>query len=477
MSPASTWMTQPPKGYHRRIANRQLSVSADWPGDARLVLPRSPSQFLPVVPAPCVATTPVSAPSRTGIPGHASSFAGNSPIVASGADLYDHPALSGCRIDWENKQRELNKHCTLAARTGTRVSRRGEPHMTMMPQPGKPDLRRTDLDPNFWYPLSLSHKLKKGKALAFTFAGDPIVVYPSESGKAIALEDRCAHRQFPLSRGVVCGEQIQCGYHAWKVRGYPCREAHGPVYVFPGDPERAEQVVFPALPLYATGDYKPMLFCRQVDGHYTFMHENLMDMNHQFLHRRLMGRIKPQLLRHACGDGWVEAQYHFDHQGGKKHGGVHLMNMGGEQDEKDYDVMTIRTVYPYQTLEVSGQDKSRPSLSLWAAYVPKDAAGRTCQSFGVLLIRKPKIPWLLNLAWPVLRHFTESVFTEDRMAVEAEQRAYDRQGGDWNQEVFPVLLDLRALLLQRGRPAAGPTTISARYAASGGAPLTAEPPS
>lgn len=346
--------------------------------------------------------------------------------------------------------------------------------MSEMREQAKADLRQSDLDPNFWYPLCLSRRLKKGRTLACSFAGQPVMLYRTESGKAVALEDRCAHRQFPLSRGVVCGEQIQCGYHAWryngsgkitqipylakgakpprKVRAYPCREAYGLVYAFPGDPELAEQVAFPEIPLYSTGAYRPMLFSRQVDCHYSFMHENLMDMNHQFLHRRLMGSIQPQLLGNSRGDDWVEARYHFHHQGGKKHRGVNLMNIGGERNEKDFDVMTIRTVYPYQTLEIAGADRSRPSLSLWAAYVPKDAYGKMNQSFGVLLVRKPRFPWLLSLAWPVLRHFTESVFTEDRMAVEAEQRAYEQQGGDWNQEIFPVLLDLRAVLRERGRP-------------------------
>jgi len=36
------------------------------------------------------------------------------------------------------------------------------------------------------------------------------------------------------------------------------------------------------------------------------------------------------------------------------------------------------------------------------------------------------------------------------MAVEAEQRAYETQGGDWNQEIFPVILDLRELLMKHG---------------------------
>jgi renierapurpurin 18,18'-hydroxylase len=31
------------------------------------------------------------------------------------------------------------------------------------------------------------------------------------------------------------------------------------------------------------------------------------------------------------------------------------------------------------------------------------------------------------------------VFAEDRTAVEAEQRAWDEQGEDWNREVFPLI--------------------------------------
>lgn len=66
--------------------------------------------------------------------------------------------------------------------------------------------------------------------------------------------------------------------------------------------------------------------------------------------------------------------------------------------------------------------------------------------FGLLMIRRPKISGLLMLAWPVIRYFTESIFTEDRLAVEDERQTQDAQGGDWNREISPVLLDLRRML-------------------------------
>ena len=49
-----------------------------------------------------------------------------------------------------------------------------------------------------------------------------------------------------------------------------------------------------------------------------------------------------------------------------------------------------------------------------------------------------------------MRYFTERVFRQDKAIVEAEQRAYDQQGADLNQEVFPLLLKLRQLLAEKG---------------------------
>jgi len=91
-------------------------------------------------------------------------------------------------------------------------------------------------------------------------------------------------------------------------------------------------------------------------------------------------------------------------------------------------------------------------MSLWIAYTPIDAEQRTNRTFGLLSVRRPKIPGLLDLAWPALVWFTEGIFAEDRRIVEMEQVAHDRQGADWNQEVFPAIRDLRALLAANGIP-------------------------
>ncbi|MBC7799558.1 MAG: aromatic ring-hydroxylating dioxygenase subunit alpha, partial [Gemmatimonadaceae bacterium] len=235
-----------------------------------------------------------------------------------------------------------------------------------------PDLRRVGAHPNHWYPLAWSHEVKAGRAIAVSFAGEPIVLVRGPGGDVFALEDRCAHRQVPLSKGVVAGDAIRCCYHGWTydrtgacvdvpylgkgqlpngVRAYPCAESEGLVFVFPGDPALADRPL-PALGSVADPAYKTRRFGRPVGCHYTFMHENLMDMNHQFLHRAQMGQIKPRYLGRRMGENWLEIDYTFARTGGGQSLGERVIfgskRTGGWENNRDK--MTIRTDYPYQAL-------------------------------------------------------------------------------------------------------------------------------
>jgi hypothetical protein len=67
-------------------------------------------------------------------------------------------------------------------------------------------------------------------------------------------------------------------------------------------------------------------------------------------------------------------------------------------------------------------------------------------------VKKAKIPGLTQLAWPFITAFTERIFREDKAIVEQEQAAWDAQGCDRNNEVFPALKGLRALLRRNGAP-------------------------
>jgi len=158
--------------------------------------------------------------------------------------------------------------------------------------------------------------LKRGKTLACRFAGGR---WCSIAAKAATVP--CAGRslrapQVPLSMGIVEGEELKCGYHGWTydcagqcvnipylgASGCPMasppippREVGRNILVFPGEPSLAEtgcrSLGFTREPGYKT---RPGIAASPVT--YSFMHENLFDMNHQSLHRSLMGSIKATCL-------------------------------------------------------------------------------------------------------------------------------------------------------------------------------------
>ncbi|HEX4027328.1 MAG TPA: aromatic ring-hydroxylating dioxygenase subunit alpha [Rhizomicrobium sp.] len=330
----------------------------------------------------------------------------------------------------------------------------------------KIDLRRTGANPDYWYPLAWSDEIGRGKVLARRFAGQPVVFYRGRSGALHALEDRCAHRQVPLSEGMVEGETLRCGYHGWRydcagacvdvpylgqahlpngVKAYPVREVDGMVFLFPGNSALADERAPTALGASAHAGYKTRRLDRTIACHYTFMHENLFDMNHQFLHRSLMGQVKATCLGRRGGENWCEVDYTFTRRAGRPNMGENaIRNVMGKKGAGG-DLMTIRTFYPYQSLRVwvSGEE---PALDVWLCYTPLDLAQRTNRTFGYLSVKKSRIPGLTHLVWPLVHWFTEGIFRQDKRIVELEQAAHDAQGCCHNHEVYPPVLDLRAVL-------------------------------
>ncbi len=343
------------------------------------------------------------------------------------------------------------------------------------------DLRRTSANPDYWYPLAWSDELRAGRILGRQFAGEPIALYRGASGQVFALEDRCAHRQVPLHLGVVLGEELKCHYHGWTydctgkcidvpylgkerrpngVRSYPVREVDGLIFVLPGDPALATTRAPSSLGSSQRRDYKTRRLNREVACHYTFMHENLFDMNHQFMHRRQMGSIRASCLGRQHGEHWAEVEYSFSRTQGKSSVGerviVDLMRKRSEKHQDFRDHMRIRTDYPSQSLKVwvgrNIQTSEDPVLDVWLCYTPLNADCRANRTFGYLSVKKPPIPGLIHLVWPFVTWFTENIFREDKDIVEYEQRAHDQQGADWNNEIFPALRDLRGVLARCGVP-------------------------
>lgn len=205
-------------------------------------------------------------------------------------------------------------------------------------------------------------------------------------GPVFSLEDRCAHRQVPLSEGVVTNCAVRCCYHGWSydasgrcvdvpylgkdklpngVRSYPCHEDNGLIFVWPG----AGSPKLPPETIGASVDraYKARRFGKLVRCHYSFMHENLMDMNHQFLHRRTTGKVAPRYRGRRAGPDWFEVDYSFRRPDEKPPlGETVIVGSFRSASADSRDLMTVRTEYPYQTLRFwTAGDK--PVLHVWLA--------------------------------------------------------------------------------------------------------------
>ena len=120
---------------------------------------------------------------------------------------------------------------------------------------------------NGWYAAIWSDDLKD-RPVARIFLNERVVLFRNASGRVAALEDCCCHRAAPLSRGEVSGEYLACGYHGLKfdvsgqcvevpgqrmvprgakVRSYPVRERWGVVWIWMGEPARADETTIPSL--------------------------------------------------------------------------------------------------------------------------------------------------------------------------------------------------------------------------------------
>ena len=119
---------------------------------------------------------------------------------------------------------------------------------------------------NCWYVAAWDYELIDGKLLARTILNEHVVLYRGDSGEVYALNDRCPHRGALLSQGRREGDSVRCMYHGIKydhtgkcvqipgqdmippklrARKYPIVESGHLVWIWMGDPARADRALIP----------------------------------------------------------------------------------------------------------------------------------------------------------------------------------------------------------------------------------------
>jgi phenylpropionate dioxygenase-like ring-hydroxylating dioxygenase large terminal subunit len=99
---------------------------------------------------------------------------------------------------------------------------------------------------NAWYVAALSNSI--GRELTpLKLLDESVVVYRSNDGQPVVLEDACPHRKLPLSMGRLVDDHIECGYHGL------CFDASGKCIIAPTQeriPPTAIVKTYPALDKY-----------------------------------------------------------------------------------------------------------------------------------------------------------------------------------------------------------------------------------
>ena len=164
---------------------------------------------------------------------------------------------------------------------------------------------------NSWYVIACEREVGR-TLLARTVLGEPVVLYRSEAGSAIALEDRCCHRHLPLSMGKLEGDRLRCGYHGLvfdrqgqcveipgqesippqaRVRAFPVAEKYGWVWIWMGEPEKADPSL---IPNWWWAEHKDWAFTRPDRVHlkcnYQLIADNVLDVTHlAYVHAASIG--------------------------------------------------------------------------------------------------------------------------------------------------------------------------------------------
>lgn len=169
---------------------------------------------------------------------------------------------------------------------------------------------RTPFIRNAWYVIALSEEVSRNP-LARIALGTSLVLFRTESGQPVALQNRCCHRSYPLSHGRIEGDTIVCGYHGLRydargqcieipmqksvpssvrVQSFKIVERSPLVWIWMGEASSADETRLPHRDWMYGDGWDTLWGYLHVKGNYVHLHENLLDLSHlSFIHATTFG--------------------------------------------------------------------------------------------------------------------------------------------------------------------------------------------
>ncbi len=152
---------------------------------------------------------------------------------------------------------------------------------------------------NGWYCAGWASDLSHAP-IGRRMLGEQVMVYRAESGEPVALEGRCPHRFAPLHLGTIEHDRVACPYHGLvfdrsgacvhnphgdipkeaKLRTYPVVERSGVIWVWMGDPAKADPDLIIDSGFVVDPGFATVLGYLNVAAHYQMVIDNLLDLTH-----------------------------------------------------------------------------------------------------------------------------------------------------------------------------------------------------
>src|SRR5256885_1971812 len=168
-----------------------------------------------------------------------------------------------------------------------------------------------------WYVAGFAWELQDAP-LARTLLGRPVVLFRTPDGSVAALEDRCCHRELPLSCGTVEARGLRCGYHGLLfdragqcleipgqqrippkacVKSFDLRERDQILWIWMGaTPDSVPAQEPPAYPVHGDARYRFGGDVYHYDAPYQLIHDNLLDLSHLgYVHLKTIDRKSTRL--------------------------------------------------------------------------------------------------------------------------------------------------------------------------------------
>ncbi|MBL8549660.1 MAG: aromatic ring-hydroxylating dioxygenase subunit alpha [Hyphomonadaceae bacterium] len=326
---------------------------------------------------------------------------------------------------------------------------------------------------NCWYVACWSADITE-KPFAAHILSERIVLYRAPSGALVALEDRCVHRNAPLSVGRCEGANIRCLYHGLlfdadgrcieipgqdlipekaRIRKYPVADKHDWIWVWMGDPAKAEENLIP--PVAGLQHPEWLLGHGHIDiaGEARLMCDNLLDFTHlSYVHA----------AGFAASDAWARSRPKFTQLPNGVRSERWVVGDKGMRTREDaapidgwqsYDLLLPGILIMWNGFYEAGTAAKMNMGAPDPALTSFDVS-LTCQAITPLKEKQTRYFWTWGprkgpadeAVLAALMSIADEAFGEDRAIVEAQQRVLDDRP---DAPIMPTNSDQGVLMYNR----------------------------